>query len=163
MSFAQHVQRAQQDIAFIALPAEIAAFLHQTSALVLLRTKEAKLLAHGLQAPTSERLSQAHIQQVRRELATAKTRTVALIAKLEQANYPTFLARGKADALSNLHTLSADLDALANFPELPQAPAPEPAPAPAPEPPAAPSPEPAPESAEILPATPEDPDFQQLG
>ncbi|MDP3506673.1 MAG: hypothetical protein Q8T09_01660 [Candidatus Melainabacteria bacterium] len=162
MSFAQQVQRAQQDIAFIALPAEVAALLHQTSALVLLRTKEAKLLAHGLQAPTSERLSQAHIQNVRRELATAKTRTVALIAKLEQATYPTFLARGKADSLAELQTLNAHLDALANFPELTQVPAPEPTPAPAPEPPAAPAPENPPQSADILPtATPEDP--QQLG
>lgn len=161
MSFAQHVQRAQQDIAFIALTAEVAAFLHQTSALVLLRTKEAQLLAHGLQAPASEKPSQAHIQNVKRELATAKTRAVALIAKLEQA--PNFLSRGKADALAELQTLKGHLDALVNFPELPQAPTPEPAPAQATEPPAAPAPENPPQSAEILPATPEDPDFQQLG
>lgn len=162
MSFAQQLQRAQQDIAFIALSAEITAFLHQTSALVLLRAKEAQLQANRLHAPVSEKLSQAHIQNVKRELATAKTRAEALTTKVEQATYPTFMARGKADALTALQALVLDLDALANFPELPQAPAPEPSPAPAPEPPAAPSPEPAPESADILPATQEDPDLQQL-
>jgi hypothetical protein len=144
MSFDQHLQRAQQDIALIALHAEVAAFLHQTRAIVLIRTGEAQLRADGLQVPVSERLSQAHIQYVKRELATAKTRAVALITELEQA--PALLSRGNADALAALQALSADLDALANFPELPQAP----------------SPENPPKSDDILPATtPEDP--QQLG
>jgi hypothetical protein len=143
MPIAQQLQRAQKDIAFIALSAEITAFMHQTSALVLLRAEEAQLRADGLQAPVSEELSQAHIQRVRRELATAKTRAVALVAKVEQATYPAFLARGQADALAALQALVLDLDALANFPELPQAPTPEPTPAPAPEP----ASEPAPESA----------------
>ncbi len=161
MTFAQSLQ---QGLALTALTAEVTSFLHQTSALVLIRAEEAQLRADGLQAPVSEELSQAHIQRVRRELAAAKTRAVALVAKVEQATYPAFLARGQADALTGLQALVLDLDALANFPELPQAPAPEPTPAPAPEPPAAPSPENPPKSADILPATtPEDPDSQNLG
>ncbi len=142
MSFRQSIQ---QGLALTALSTEVTAFLHQTSALVLIRTEEAQLRADGLQVPVSEQLSQAHIQNVKRELATAKTRALALITKLEQATYPPLLSRGKADALAALQALSADLDALANFPELAQAPAPEPSP----------------ETAEILPAPQEDP--QQLG